>query len=788
MALKSAIKAAVISITIAAAISFILGSVVNQRFAKIEFNDEELAIDPKPTNIYDADGNIIGSFEADGKEMVVYEDLPITVVEGIVATEDRAFFEHAGYNVRAIFRAVLVDIKAGSFVQGGSTVTQQLSKQVFLNSGKTMNRKLQEVVYATAIEEKYSKQEIMAYYLNHIFYGNRAHGVKSAVEIYFGQTLEEFNNQDRVDLIAKSALLAALPNAPTTLDPYSNPEGAISRRNAVILNMYNQGYITKEEYEGAIAKGLLVLESPNYPDNIIVKYPEFVTYVLSEASEKLGMSVQEVMYSGAQIYTSFKPEIYTAMREEMSKSSMYPSKTAKDDQKVQGAAVLVNPQNGEIYALTGARDETKEFLTFNRAFQAKRQPGSAFKPLISYGPALETGDYTPYSSIGCSGSFGWSIKEHTCSGSTTMTEALRVSSNIPAVWMLNKVGIDYAREYVSRLGIELSDTDRSLPMALGGIEFGVTPLELADAFQVYANGGKRAEAHTIRRIVSSGGQIVYEPDEPRQVIKQTGANQMKNMLRSVVTNGTGTSANISGYNISGKTGTNENPNGVGNKDIWFVGFNESLVGVVWMGYDNTDARHYIPSGQTSYVTAKMFNAIASKVLPMLPNIETVKEVDTIDLEAFRNTEATQITLKWEDRAGLKYEIYRNGTLIGESYDGAHTDVDVEQGKAYTYKVIGYESKTGEKVLVTKEVAIQLPKIEVEEVEEPTIEPSEENTDSSKAFEKSKGTEEEQQTPTGDDSSTSEGGSTQTNEAQTGSTQTTDTQSTDTQSTDQSSGN
>lgn len=742
--INNVFKALLISFVVAFLVALLTGLIVNQRFASIKLDDEKLKIEPKPTRIYDASGNKMAEFERDRKEMTPYSDIPTEVVEAIVSTEDREFFNHSGMNIRAIFRALLIDIRSGSFEQGGSTITQQLVKRIYLNPGKTLDRKLQEAVYSAAIEKEYSKQEILAYYLNHIYYGERAYGIKNAIETYFGQSLEEFKNQDRIDLIAKSALMAGIPNAPSLMDPYLNKDQALQRRNTVLTNMYVEGYITREEYEAAKKKDFLTLNKPKVAESEKINYPEYVTYVLSEASEKLDLPVEDVMYSGLTIYTSFEPEIYKSMRKHMSDNKLYPSNPAGDGKKVEGASVFLNPQNGEVYALSGSREEVKTFLTFNRAYQAKRGPGSAFKPLIDYGPALETGKYSPYSSVHCSGNFGWVVKDHNCGGSKTMAEALRVSNNGPAVWMLQQVGIQYARDYVARLGIELDDSDVYLPIALGGLKYGVTPLELADAYQAFANGGKRAEAHTIRRIVNHIDEIIYEPDKPVQVISEKAAGQMKSMLRSVVTNGTGTNANVPGYYVAGKTGTNENTSGRGNKDIWFVGFTSNLVGVVWQGFDNTDSSHYIPSGQTSYITAKMFGKIAKDALAILPKVSQSEEkIETkkISLVLYRNTEGNQVTIKWEDKSGLKYEVYRNNKIIGDSLDGAYTDNDVEPEQTYTYKIIGYDEKTGEKVVESSESSIQLPKI-VKKDEEKTNETNEADNSEEKTEDKKEKTTED----------------------------------------------
>lgn len=732
---KNIILAILTGVFFAFVISAITGLVINQRFASIELDGDKLNIEPSPTKIYDANGNIMAEFEKDGKEMTPYSQIPVEIIEGVVSTEDREFFKHAGLNVRAIFRAVIVDLAAGSFEQGGSTVTQQLAKRVYLDPGKTIERKIKEVVYSTAIEKEFSKQDIMAYYLNHIYYGYGAYGIENAIWTYFGQTIEEFQAQDEIDKIAKSAFLAGVPQAPSYLDPYINPEPAMNRRNTVLTNMYTEGYITREQYEAAREKGFLVLEEPNRSSTTsTITNSEFVHYVLSEAGEKLDMSVEEVMYSGATIYTSFMPEVYEAIRTHLSNGKLYPSNPANDSQIVQGAAVLVNPQNGEIYAMSGSRTDI-EFLGFNRAFQAYRQPGSTFKPLIAYGPALETGKYSPYSSVSCSPNFrNYSVKDRSCSGKKSIAEAIRISNNVPAVNMLNSVGIDYARDYVAKLGIELTENDVYLPIALGGIEKGVTPLQLADAYQVYANGGKRAEAHTIRRIVNKSGEIIFEPEEPQQVINEKAANQMKSMLQAVVSSGTGTKGKVKGYRVGGKTGTNENASGTGNNDIWFAGFTDNLVGVVWMGFDNSDSRHYIRNGEGSGITATMFSKIATDVLKLLPRLEYKEEnIEKITIDLFRNTEANEVTIKWNARSGEKYEVYRNNTLIGGSLDGSYTDRNCESGQTYTYKVIGYDDETGRRVVESKETSIKLPTVQVkpekeEEEEEEKVEESKEETE------------------------------------------------------------
>lgn len=711
------LKSFVIASIVASFVTFIIAGTVNARVGNVKIDNDKLNIEPKPTKIYDAYGNQLASFERDRKELVTYDQIPAEIIEGFVATEDRAFFQHAGINVQATFRAVLIDLKTGNFEQGGSTITQQLIKRVYLNPGKTLQRKEEEAVYATALEQSKTKKEILSNYLSQIYYGNRAYGIKSAIDTYFGQTISQFNKEDEATRAAKAALLAGIPNAPSLFNPYTNPKQALQRRNAVLTNMYTQGYISETVYKEAMAKGFLILPKPKtFSDDEKVQYPEFVHYVLEEAKTDLNLSsFEEAMYSGLKIYTSFNPDIYNAMRKHMSDGSLYPSSTAPDGKIAEGAAVFMNPQNGEIYALTGSREQVSDFTAFNRAFQAYRQPGSSIKPLLDYGPALEKGIMTPYSAIPCTQDFGdYHVKNDApCGGSMTVAEALRISENSTAVWTLNKVGIGYAKDFIKKLGIELSPNDIYLPIAIGGLEKGITPLQEAGAYQVYANNGVRFTPHTIRRMVNVADEVVYQaPSQGKQVIKQSTARNMRNLLRSVVTSGTGRNANIPEYDISGKTGTNELPSGYGNKDIWFSGYTDNLEGTVWMGYDITDSTHYIPNGQTSYVAAKMWAEIAQDVFKILPKTSKSAQMSpNMDIKVYHSTDANSVKVEWNAQDGVNYEVYRDGMSIGDTNNGSYEDTSVEQGKTYTYKVIGYDTDSGKKIKLSNSVSIQLPIID-----------------------------------------------------------------------------
>jgi penicillin-binding protein 2A len=712
-----------ISFLIAGIFSIIVTIFVNDYISDYELQDEKILIKGVETKILDKNGNKLAEFKKDNKKPTEYENIPIEVIEAVVSTEDQDFFEHSGINPKAILRAIIYDIKAGAFVQGGSTVTQQLIKWIYLDPGKTLDRKIDEAVYAVLLEEKMPKKDIMAYYLNHIFYGNRANGIENAIRTYYGQTLEEFNKNDESVRAERAALLVGIVNAPSAYDPYLHTDLATERRNTVLKKMYVEGYIKKEVFETAISKPLSVLEKPiTVGDDEKIHYPEYVSYILSEAKEVMGYeSIEEVMYSGMQIYTSFDPEVYKIIRKNMSRNELYPT-NAKDGKQVQSSVVLINPQNGEIYAMSGAREETKEFLVLNRAFQSKRQPGSSIKPLISYGPALESGKFTPSSILPCSASFGTYALKASCSGSRSMADSLKYSSNVPAVWTLKQVGIKNATAFINKLGIVLDKDDVYLPIALGGLTYGVTPLQLTDAFQAFANKGMRVKAHTIKRITNPINEVIYEPEKPKQVIKEKTADDMTRMLKGAVSGGTGRSAQVSGEQIAGKTGTNELPGSGGNKDIWFVGYNEILVGTVWMGFDQTDKTHFIKSGQTSYLAAKMYSEIVSQALKIIPKnkITEEKSLNNFSFNIKQNLTGDRVVLEWQSKSNIKYEIYRNNINIGSTEKNTFSEALSKSGK-YTYKIVGYNIKTGKKEFESENIPFELVYKEAVEEEKP-VEP------------------------------------------------------------------
>ena len=728
------LKAILLSFLLSGFITTLVVGTLYTRIEGTELNKEAFILDTKPTIIYDTDGKVLAKFFKDRRSLAIYEEIPTEIIDALISTEDRMFFQHAGINVRSISRAAIRIFQAGDIVEGGSTITQQLIKRTHLTAAKTLERKQQEAIYATILEQNFSKEEILEMYLNQVEYKYKAFGVKDAMMTYFGHTFEEFKKLPREERIIKSALLAGMVQNPSRIDPFQDQERALKRRDLVIENLKNTGKITKQEYEMTIGKPLMVLDKPLREFNE-EKFDNFevVHYALFETANKLKTDIESVMDSGYDIYTSFDMGVYKIIREEYSKDSYFPD-DASDGTKVSSAAVYLNPKNGEIIGFTGGRKEVSEneFLGFNNAFMMTRQPGSTIKPIISYGPALESGKFGRYSLLaddkGHSFPGGYVVKnwDNGGRGKVTMEEALRQSWNIPAVWTLQQVGVKYAVDYAKKLGIDFTEETSGLSMALGGVDNGVSPLEMADSYQAFANGGIRTPAHAIRKIVDSNKKTLYELEiEKEPIINPQNAQEMKEMLQIGVSRGTSTRAQIDGYTIGGKTGTTQHPfiNGA-NKDIWFVGFDEEYVlGAIWMGFESSKYALY----DGSKLPAKMYSKMTEKIIKYLEEKtpDDQKRVEVKDIDGLTSTvdeENGNVQLKWNEYGeNVVYNIHRDGVLIKQTDSLEFLDENLDDGEYY-YRMIVTKKDGSAVIAQSNRVKVDVKKLIVEEpvLEEPVV--------------------------------------------------------------------
>ncbi|MFT8322991.1 MAG: PBP1A family penicillin-binding protein [Bacillus sp. (in: firmicutes)] len=541
------------------------------------------------TVIYDKDGDEATRIKTDRTEGITLKDVPDYVPKAVVAIEDERFYKHNGFDIKGIARAFFKNIFAGRITGGGSTITQQLTKNALLSSEQTYKRKAEELFLAVEIEKHYKKDEILQMYLNHVYFGSGAWGISSASQKYYHKNIQDVS-------ISEAALLAGLLQAPSALDPYKNYDGAIKRRNIVLSKMKEKNVITKEQYKEALAEKIVLKDG----GGTFIKrdYPYFVDAVIDEAISKYGLTQDELLKRGYKIYTEMDQNLQATLEKTFARDYLFPS--SSDNTFVQGGAVLLDPETGGVRGLVGGRKQ-QVFRGFNRATQIKAQPGSTMKPLAVYTPALEEG-YKITSTLQDKpfkkGDYEPQNFTKTYKGEVPMYEALEQSLNVPAVWLLDKIGLDKGLDSLKRFGIPLDKEDEYLGIALGGMHKGVSPLEMAEAYSTFPNDGVRMESHLITKIVGPTGSIIaeYKPQSTK-VTSKAVANDITSMLLDVIKSGTGQGAKVTGFQIAGKTGSTQLPykNISGTKDQWFVGYTPNLVGAMWLGYDKTDQQHYLKS-------------------------------------------------------------------------------------------------------------------------------------------------------------------------------------------------
>lgn len=577
---------------------------------------------PQATVFYDLNGEVASKVSANKNEGISISQVPDSMKNAVIAIEDHRFYEHHGVDYIGITRALIRDIKARGMVEGGSTITQQLTKNTLLTSQKTLKRKVDEVFLAMKIERQYSKQEILQMYLNQIYFGDGAWGIKHAARNYFAKEVKDLS-------ISESALLAGIIKAPSALNPYHHMEKATQRRNLVLLQMKNQGYITTPQYEQAINEKVILNNKGGDPFR--GKYPHYVDQVFEEAIKEYHLSQDELLTGGYQIYTELDPSMQNAIETTYQKEGLFPK---GNDQIVQSGGILVDPKTGGIRAIVGGRGE-HTFRGYNRATQLKAQPGSSIKPLAVFTPALEDGwkitDMLKDEPMSF-GEYEPSNYNHEYTGEVPMYEAVKDSKNVSAVWLLNEIGIEKGLDSTKRFGIPLEKGDRNLSLALGGLEEGVSPLIMAEAYSVFPNNGVRIKAHVIKKIVDAEGNTVARWKEKKErVTTKTVTDHINTMLLGVVDHGSGKNAQIPGREIAGKTGSTQVPiEGVkGVKDQWFVGYTPQLVGAVWVGYDKTDEKHYLKT-TSSAGAAVVFREVMKEALKGTPSTSfDVPHIDTL---------------------------------------------------------------------------------------------------------------------------------------------------------------
>lgn len=656
---------------------------------------------PTTTQIFAADGSLIGEFYSQKRYLVPLDRIPLYVRQAFISAEDDSFYEHQGVDANGILRAFVNNLIAGGKVQGGSTITQQVVKTVLLTPQKSYERKLKEIILSTRLEHEVSKDDILALYLNHIYLGSGAYGVAAAADEYFGKSIGDVT-------LAEAALLAGLPQAPSRYSPYRHWPDAKARQRYVLHRMYEEGYIDAATRDAAITEPIALSSrkgsfqaAPYFVEHVRrvleEQYGRTVLYELglrvkttldlrmqenAEAALRRGIDrlsaehggyhgayremsheernnylhLQEAAFRGMQRpETGFSyealvsnvrgssarvqvgpfggdlvlPTSATGKQVKLGLMDLVRARLIEDDDRgdrkrplrfeydpsplLEGALLALEPSTGYVRAMVGGYDFDRSH--FNRAVQARRQPGSAFKPLV-YSAALDR-NFTPASvivdepiSYKDNGRV-WSPQnfDKKFYGPTSLREALTKSRNVVTVRLAERIGLSYLTSYLPRFGLQ-GPIPRNLSISLGTLE--VTPLELAVAYSAFANNGLRPDPVMITEISDGEGQVL-ERNEPHltQVLPPTTAYQMTSMLQDVVRRGTGTAAQGLSQPTAGKTGTTNDL-----EDAWFVGYTPQLLSVVWIGFDNK--RPLGPKSTGGHVSApiwKDFMAVALKDVP-----------------------------------------------------------------------------------------------------------------------------------------------------------------------------
>ena len=527
------------------------------------------------SRVYSDKNRLLAEFYLENRTPVSLSGVPDQFIQALIATEDTRFYKHRGLDLRGTARAAYRNVRAGRIVEGGSTLTQQLAKILFLTPERSYDRKLKEIVLALKIEQRYTKREILSLYLNQIYFGSGAYGVEAAARIYFKKSAKDLN-------LTECALLAGLPRSPKHYSPFKEPGQALGRRAFVLNRMVALQVITPAQADEAKKAPLPV--QPNITAGGPAPY--FVEYIRQKVEERFGSSI---LYSGGiNVTTSINDDLQTyaeeAVKSGLVKIERRLGKNKSAPSPLQAALIAIEPTTGHIRAMVGGRDFGQS--QFNRAWQAYRQPGSAFKPII-YGAALERGfgaadllDDSPVT-YKLDKKKTWSPENftRTYQGAVTFRKALAQSLNIPTVRLLEKVGVDEAILYARKIGIK-SPLAPYLSLALGSSD--MTLLELTSAYGVFANHGVRLEPTAILMITDSTGRVLYSNDAvPHQAIKPDTAYLITNLLRGVIERGTAWKARELGRPAAGKTGTTNDYH-----DAWFIGYTPGITAGVWVGYDD----------------------------------------------------------------------------------------------------------------------------------------------------------------------------------------------------------
>ena len=561
------------------------------------------------TIIYDKNGDQAGSLTGQKGTYVELDAISENLQNAVVATEDRSFYKNNGINYGRFFLAILTLGRSG----GGSTITQQLAKNAYLSQDQTVERKAKEFFLALEINKKYSKKEILTMYLNNAYFGNGVWGIEDASKKYFGVSASQLS-------LDQSAVLAGMLKGPEIYNPLYSVENATNRRNTVLQNMVAAGYIDQKTADQSAAvdiHGQLVDAYEGKSEDY--RYPSYFDAVINEAVNEYGLTEEDIVKNGYRIYTELDQNYQASMQVIYDNTALFP--VAEDGTRAESGSVALDPKTGGVRALVGrvGSDQNPGFRTYNYATQAARSPGSTIKPLVVYSPAVAEGWSTNKELDNSTTQYGsYEVNNYAgiqSSPTVPMYQALAESLNLPAVATANDLGLDTVFEYGKKFGLNMDKVDKSLAVALGA---GVTtnPMQMAQAYGTFANGGVMNDAHLITKIENASGQVVKSHSQKStRVLSGSTTDKMTNMMLGTFSNGTGVNAAPYGYTMAGKTGTTETSF---NKDLsgdqWVIGYTPDVVISQWLGFPTTDEGHYLTDSSAG-TASEIFRNVANSVLP-----------------------------------------------------------------------------------------------------------------------------------------------------------------------------
>lgn len=634
------------------------------------------------TSIYDDKGELISQLYTEQRTLVKISDIPINLQNAIIAKEDPNFYKHSGFDIKGILRAAINNLIHKKVVEGASTITQQLARNLFLTREKTFSRKIKEVILSLQIEKYYTKQEILELYCNQIYFGHGAYGVEAASRTYFGKNVTELT-------LPECALLAALPQAPSQIDPYKNPELSIQKRNIVLNKMFEHGYITENEKIEAEATPIKLSKFE------VKNAPYFVEYIRQQLEATYGSSIYK---SGLKVYTTLNTHMQNIAQKlffnhiNNLQKKIHNSSTSMIDKKLQGAMIAIDPNTGYIKVMIGGVDFSES--EFNRATQAKRQTGSAFKPIL-YTAAIENGfrisDVLLDSPIVFQNENGtlWKPENFTgkFSGPIIILNALTHSINVATVKLAHQVGLSNIKKYARKLGIS-SPLGNDYTIALGSSSLSL--IELTNAYAPFANGGMQVEPMAILSIKDNSGRTLNQRSvKISEAISPATAYIITFMLENVVNKGTAKIIRQMGFAgpCAGKTGTTND-----HTDAWFIGFTPEIVVGIWIGFDEKEPMGRSMVGgyaaaplwanfmlNTYYSSNKEFyipdNIIFKKICTKSGKLATQNCPNTMDVPFIKDTEPTELCTL---HGGVQINNFLNEDL--QSYDDWDENIENDEGK------------------------------------------------------------------------------------------------------------